>query len=69
MALRAQFQLLILVLHLAVQVSSATDFNLVHLLVQDLILESLLKVMTPLEDVTRCYVQCFYIKKEKIKLF
>ena len=43
--------------------SSTPYFNLVQVLVQDLLLQSLLKVMTPLEDVRRCYVQYIYIKK------
>ena len=47
--------------------SSTPGFNRVLVLVQDLLVESLLKVTTPLEDV-RCCVQCIYIKKEKIKL-
>ena len=34
----------------------------------NLLLKDLLNVMTTLEDVTRCYVQCIYIKKENIKL-
>ena len=65
MALRAQFQMLIL----AVQISSTPDFNLVQVLVQYLLLQSLLKIATSSEDVRRCYVQCIYLKKEKIKLF
>ena len=63
MALRAQFQMLIL----AVQISSTTDFNLVQVLVQYLLLQSLLKIATSSEDVRRCYVQC--TRKEKIKRF
>ena len=59
MAFRAQFQMLILALH----ITSTPDFSLVHILVQDLLLQSLLKVMTPLEDVRRCAVQCIYIRK------
>ena len=46
--------------------SYTPGFNLVQVLVQDLLLQSLLKV---LEDFRRCYIQCIYIKKEKIKLF
>ena len=61
LALRAQFQMLILALHLALHTSSTTDFNLVQVLVQDLILQSLIKVRTPLEGVRRYYVQCIYI--------
>ena len=44
--------------------SSTPGFNRVLVLVQDLLVESLLKVTTPLEDV-RCCVQCIYIKKRK----
>ena len=69
MALRAQFQIMILALDLALHIRCTPDFSLVQVLVQYLLLKSLLKVMTSLEDVTRCYVQCIYIKKEKIKLF
>ena len=61
LALRAQFQMLILALHLALHTSSTPDFNLVQVLVQDLILQSLIKVRTPLEGVRRYYVQCIYI--------
>ena len=45
------------------------NFSFVQVLVHDLLLKSFLKVMTSLEDVTRCYLQCTYIKKEKIRLF
>ena len=48
-------------LPLALHTSSTPDFNLVQVLVQDLILQSLIKVRTPLEDVRRYYVQCIYI--------
>ena len=34
----------------------------------NLLLKDLFNVMTTLEGVTRCYVQCIYIKKENIKL-
>ena len=67
MALRAQFQMLILTLHPALHISSTPDLNLVQVLVPDLLLRSLLKVKS-FSDVIRCYVQCIYIKKEKIKL-
>ena len=60
MALRA--------LHPALHISSTPDFNLVQVLVQDLLLQRLLKVTIPLEDVRRCFGQCVHIKKEKIKL-
>ena len=46
----------------------ALDLTL-QVLVQDLLLKGLLKVMTSLEDIARSYVQCIYIKKEKIKHF
>ena len=68
MALRAQFQMLILTLHPALHICSTPDLNLVQVLVPDLLLRSLLKVKS-FSDVIRCYVQCIYIKKEKIKLF
>ena len=55
----------ILALHLALNVSSKCDFNFVQVLVQDLLLPSLLKVATILEDGT-CYVQCIYIKKQRL---
>ena len=58
MALRAQFQMSTLALHLAVHISSTPNFNLVQVLLQDLLLQSLLEVTIPLEDVGRCYVQC-----------
>ena len=45
------------------------DFSFVQVLVQDFLLKGLLKVMTSLEDVTRCYLQCTCIKKEKIRFF
>ena len=45
------------------------NFSFVQVLVHDLLLKSFLKVMTSLKDVTRCYLQCTYIKKEKIRLF
>ena len=48
MALRTYFQMLIVDLHLALHISSALDFN-----VQDLLLQSLLKVATFLEDARR----------------
>ena len=63
MPLKAQFKILILALH----ISSIPDFNLVQLLVQDFLLQSFLKVTTPLEDVRRCYVEHICIKKENIK--
>ena len=43
--------MLILRLHLAVRISSTLDLNLVLVLVQELLLQSLLKVTTPLGDV------------------
>ena len=44
--------------------SSAPGFNLVLVLVQDLLVKSLLKVTTPLEDFG-CCIQRIYIKKRK----
>ena len=62
--------MLILALHLALQISFMAGFNLVQVLVQGLLLQSLLKVTIHLEDVRRYYIQCIYINdKEKIKLF
>ena len=43
--------MLILGLHLTVRISSTLDLNLVLVLVQELLLQSLLKVTTPLGDV------------------
>ena len=45
--------MLILDLHLALHIISALDFNLVQAIVQDLLLQSLLKVTTSLEDARR----------------
>ena len=56
MACRAQFQMLILALHLALHIISTPELSLVQVLVQDLLLPSLLKVTTPLEDVRKCYI-------------
>ena len=53
MALRPQFQMLILALHQALHISSTPDFNLAQVLVQDLLSQSLLKVTTFLEDARR----------------
>ena len=61
--------MLVVALDLALHIISTLDFSFVQVLVQDLLLKGLLKVMTSLEDVTRCYLQCMYIKKEKIRLF
>ena len=66
MALRAQFQLLILARHMALHIRSTPDFNLVQVLVQDLLVRTLLKVTTALEDVRIYYVQCICVKKGKI---
>ena len=54
--------MLILGLHLAQHISSLLDFNLVQVLVQDLVLllQILLKVTTLAEDVDRYYAQCIY---------
>ena len=54
---------------LALHISYTLDFSVAQVLVQDLLLKGFLKVMTSLEDATRCYLQCTYIKKEKIRLF
>ena len=64
-----QFQMMIMALDLALHISSTLDFSPVQVLVQDLLLISFLKVMTFLEDVTRCYVHWIYVKKENIRLF
>ena len=61
--------MLIVALDLALHISCKLGFSFVQVLVQDLLLKGLLKVMTSLEDVTRCYLQCTYIIKEKIRLF
>ena len=61
--------MLVVALDLALHIISTLDFSFVQVLVQDLLLKGLLKVMTSLEDVTRCYLQFMYIKKEKIRLF
>ena len=61
--------MLILALHLAVKIISTRDFSLVQILVQGLLLQSLVKLTTSLDDVRKCFVQCISIKKEKIKLF
>ena len=57
--------MLIVALDLALHISCKRGFSFVQVLVQDLLLKGLLKVMTSLEDVTRCYLQCYYIKKRK----
>ena len=43
--------MLILALQLVIHISSPPAFNLVQVLIKDLLLQSLLKVTTPLEDV------------------
>ena len=53
---------------LALHISYTLDFSFVQVPVQDLLLEGLLKVMTSVEDVTICHLQCTYIKKEKVRL-
>ena len=67
--IQAQFQMLILALHLGLHIISVTDFKLVQVLVQDLLLKSLLIVMALLKDVRRYHVQWIYCKKEKTKRF
>ena len=57
---------------LALHISYTLDFSFVQVLVQDLLLKGLLKVMTSLEDVTRCYLQCTYeliLKKKRLDSF
>ena len=61
--------MLVVALDLALHIISTFDFSFVQVRVQDLLLKGLLKVMISLEDVTRSYLQCMYIKKEKIRLF
>ena len=53
---------------LALHISYTLDFSFVQVLVQDLLLKGLLKVMTSLKDVTRCYCNVLIYKK-KIRLF
>ena len=57
--------MLIVALDLALHISCKRGFSLVQVLAQDLLLKGLLKVMTSLEDVTRWYLQCTYIKERK----
>ena len=52
--LRAQFQMLILALHLAVHISFTPNFNRVKVLVPDLILQKFARSFDPFR---RCYVQ------------
>ena len=61
--------MLIVALDLALHISYRLDFSLVQVLVQDLLLKGLLKVRTSLADVTRCYLQCTYIKKKRSDSF
>ena len=61
--------MMIRTLDLTLHISSRLDFSFVQVLAQNLLLKGLLQVMTSLEDVTRCYVQCIYIKNKKIRLF
>ena len=56
-------------LDLDLHISSTLNFSFAQVLVQDLLFKRFLKVMTSLEDNTKCYVQCIYIEKEKIGLF
>ena len=49
---------------LARHISYKIYFSFVQVLVHDLLLKGLLKVMTFLKDVTRCYLQYTYIKKK-----
>ena len=61
--------MLIVAPDLTLHISYTLDFSFVQVLVQDTQLKGLIKVMTFLEDVTRCYLQCTYTEKEKIRLF
>ena len=53
---------------LALHISYTIYFSFVQVLVQGLLLKGLLKVMTSLKDVTRCYCNVLIYKK-KIRLF
>ena len=56
--------------HLLLHVNSPPDSNLVQVLVIDLLLQSLLKLTTSLEEEVRiCYVQLFVLKKKRINYF
>ena len=57
--------MLIVALDVALHISYKPDFSFGQVLLQYLLLKGLLKVMTSLEDVTRCYLQCTYIKERK----
>ena len=59
-------QMLILVLHLARHIGSRPGFNLAQVISQDLLLESLLKVTNPLEDVRGCYFQVKLLPSKKL---
>ena len=61
--------MLIVAPDLTLHISYTLDLSFVQVLVQDMQLKGLIKVMTFLEDVTRCYLQCTYTEKEKIILF
>ena len=61
------FQMLILALVL--HISSTSNFNLVQALVQDLLIQSLLKLTTSLGDVRRCYVWSIAWPTPKISNF
>ena len=67
MALRAQFQMLILALNLALNINSTPHFNLVQLLVQNLLLQSLLKITAPLADLEDDMFNLFVLKKKPLK--
>ena len=51
---------------LILNVSSTPDLNILQVLVHDLLLQSLLKVTSPLEEVKKCCVQCICIKKRSV---
>ena len=62
MALKAWFQTIIMALDLDLHISSTLNFSFAQVLVQDLLFKGFPKVMTSLEDNTKCYVQCIYIE-------
>ena len=49
---------------LALHISYTIYFSFVQVLVQGLLLKDLLKVMTSLKDVTRCYCNVLILKKK-----
>ena len=67
MALRAQFQMLTLDLNLWLHISSTPDFNLVQVLVQDLLYKKFAKSKEPFRRCSKMLNTIY--KKQKIKLF